>query len=224
MPESIRMSSASHKLPGGLYAICDDGVRPELSLVRKGELLLDGGVRVIQLRMKRTAPREALDSARRVCSLCRFAGAVCLIDDRVDLALMADAHGVHLGDDDLPARSARAILGTERIVGVTVRNAEAAQEAARSGADYAGVGPVFATATKRVDAPVLGLEAFAAVTRDSPLPVVAISGICLSNIGKVAEAGAYGAAVISDLLDAPDIPARARALSRAFAAAGVGSR
>jgi len=223
MPESLQMSSSSHRLPGGLYAICDDGVRPELSLVRKGELLLDGGVRVIQLRMKRTAPREALDSARRVCSLCRSAGAVCLIDDRVDLALMADAHGVHLGDEDLPAKSARAILGTKRILGVTVRNAEAAQEAARSGADYAGVGPVFATATKRVDAPVLGLEAFAAIARECPLPAVAISGICLSNIGKVAQAGAYGAAVISDLLDAADIPARARALSRAFAA-GVPSR
>jgi len=217
------MSSVSHKLPGGLYAVCDDGVRRELSLVRKGELLLDGGVRVIQLRMKRTAPREALDSARRVCSLCRSAGAVCLIDDRVDLALMADAHGVHLGDDDLPAGSARAILGTKRIVGVTVRNAKAAQQAARSGADYAGVGPVFATATKRVDAALLGLEAFAAIARECPLPVVAISGICLSNIGKVAQAGAYGAAVISDLLDAADIPARARALSRAFAA-GMRSR
>jgi thiamine-phosphate pyrophosphorylase len=217
------MGEASQELPGGLYAVCDDGVRPELSLVRKSELLLEGGARVIQLRMKRTPPREALAAARQVGSLCRAVRAVCLVDDRVDLALIADADGVHLGDEDLPARRARALLGPGRIVGVTVRDAKMAQEAARAGADYVGLGPVFATATKRVNALVLGLKAFAEIARQCPLPVVAISGIGLSNIGSIARAGAHGAAVISELLNAADIPAQARALSDAFAAGRVAS-
>ncbi len=211
-------AQAAHKLPPGLYAICDDCLRPELSLVRKSELLLEGGAQVIQLRMKRTASSEALAAARRISSLCRAAGAICLVDDRVDLALMASAHGVHLGEDDLPPRRARLLLGLEKIIGVTVRNLEQAGAARDAGADYVGVGPVFPTATKRVDAPVLGIDAFAKIARQSPLPAVAISGIGLSNIGLVARAGAYGAAVVSDLLNAAEIPAHAQALSTAFAA------
>ena len=214
----FQMNGASGKLPPGLYAICDDSVRPELSLTRKSELLLEGGVRVIQLRMKSTSVREALAAARLVSSLCRAAGAVCLVDDRADLALIANAHGVHLGDDDLPARQARELLGPDRIIGVTVRNAQMAEEARDAGADYVGLGPVFPTATKSVAAPVLGIETLAKLVRQSPLPTVAISGIRLSNIGSIARAGAHGAAVISDLLTAPDIPARARELSKAFGA------
>lgn len=215
------MTRANPHLPGGLYAVCDDGVRADLSLVRKGELLLEGGAKVLQLRVKRTGAREALAVARRLSALCRSAGAVCLIDDRVDWAMMANAHGVHLGDDDLPPAEARALLGPERIVGVTVRGAEAARQAAGAGADYVGLGPVFATATKQVDAAVLGVETLAAAVRACPLPVVAISGISLANIDTVAAAGAHGAAVISDLLNAADIPARARALAEAFAAGRV---
>jgi thiamine-phosphate pyrophosphorylase len=218
----FEMNGASGKVPSGLYAICDDSIRPELSLTRKSELLLEGGVRVIQLRMKSTPVRDALAAARVVSALCRAAGAVCLVDDRVDLALIANAHGVHLGDDDLPARRARELLGPDRIIGVTVRNAQMAEEAKDAGADYVGLGPVFPTATKSVAAPVLGIESLAKLVHQSPLPTVAISGIRLSNIGSIARAGAHGAAVISDLLTAPDIPARARELSKAFAA-GRGS-
>lgn len=214
----FQMNGVSEKLPPGLYAICDDSVRTELPLIRKCELLLEGGVRVIQLRMKNTPARAALAAARSVSSLCRNSGAVCLVDDRVDLALLADAHGVHLGDDDLPARRARTLLGPDRIIGVTVRNAQMAEEARDAGADYVGLGPVFPTATKSVAAPVLGIELLAKLVSQSPLPTVAISGIRLSNIGSVARAGAHGAAVISDLLTASDIPARARKLSRAFSA------
>src|SRR5260370_31498899 len=170
------MNGASGKLPPGLYAICDDSVRPELSLTRKSELLLEGGVRVIQLRMKTTPVRAALAAARAVAALCRAAGAVCLVDDRVDLALIANAHGVHLGDDDLPARQARELLGPDRIIGVTVRNAQMAEEAKNAGADYVGLGPVFPTATKPVAAPVLGIESLPSPLRQGPLPTVAMSG------------------------------------------------
>ncbi|RKI08794.1 thiamine phosphate synthase, partial [Corallococcus praedator] len=113
-------------LPRGPYLLCDDSLRPELSLVEKAERLLAGGARVLQLRMKHTPPREALAAARAVVARCRQAGALCLLNDRVDLALLADAHGVHVGDEDLPPEAARELLGPGRLVGVTARGTQGA--------------------------------------------------------------------------------------------------
>jgi thiamine-phosphate pyrophosphorylase len=101
-------------------------------------------------------------------------------------------------------------------VGVTVRNATQAQAAGAAGADYVGLGPVFPPRSKEVAAPLLGLEGLRRVVKESPLPVVAIGGVGLSSIRAVARAGAYGAAVVSDLLGAEDIAARARALEEEF--------
>ncbi|NTX33095.1 MULTISPECIES: thiamine phosphate synthase [unclassified Myxococcus] len=209
-------------LPPGLYLLCDDTVRVDMPLVLKAERMLAGGARVVQLRMKRTPVREALSVAREVVRLCRRAGAVCLLNDRVDLALLADADGVHVGDEDLPAEAARALLGPGRLVGVTVRDAEGARAAREAGADYVGVGPVFGTTTKQVPAPVLGLEGLARVVTDSPLPVVGIGGVGLENVGRVAASGAHGAAVVSDVLLAQDIAERVRLLTAAFERGRVG--
>jgi thiamine-phosphate pyrophosphorylase len=203
-------------LPRGPYLLCDDTVRPELPLGEKAARLLAGGARILQLRMKRTPPREALAAAREVVAACRRSGAVCLLNDRVDLALLAGADGVHVGDEDLPPEAARELLGPGKLVGVTVRNAAGAQAAKEAGADYVGLGPVFGTTTKQVPAPVMGLEAFAAVVRDSPLPVVGIGGVGLANIAQVAAAGAHGAAVVSDALLTEDIAERVRCLLAAF--------
>jgi len=203
-------------LPRGPYLLCDDTVRPELPLVEKASRLLAGGARVLQLRMKRTPPREALAAAREVVAACHRAGALCLLNDRVDLALLSGADGVHVGDEDLPPEAARELLGPARLVGVTVRNAAGARAAKAAGADYVGVGPVFGTKTKQVAAPVLGVEALAAVVRECPLPVVGIGGVGLGNIAQVAAAGAHCAAVASDALLAPDITEQVRRLSAAF--------
>ncbi|MBZ4398738.1 MULTISPECIES: thiamine phosphate synthase [unclassified Myxococcus] len=209
-------------LPPGLYLLCDDTVLPGIPLVAKAERLLAGGARVVQLRMKRTPVREALEVARTVVSLCRSAGAVCLLNDRVDLALLSDAHGVHVGDEDLPARDARALLGPGRLVGVTVRDERGAREALEAGADYVGVGPVFGTTTKAVPAPVLGLEGLSRVVKGSALPVVGIGGVGLANVASVAATGAHGAAVVSDALLAQDIAERVRLLAGAFERGRVG--
>ena len=203
-------------LPRGPYLLCDDTVRPELPLVEKAARLLAGGARILQLRMKRTPLREALAAAREVVAACRKARAVCLVNDRVDLALLSGADGVHVGDEDLPVEAARELLGPRLLLGVTVRSAEAARAASEAGADYVGVGPIFSTTTKQVPAPVLGLEGFTAVLRGCPLPVVGIGGVGLENIGKVAQTGAWGAAVVSDALLAEDISERVRLLRVAF--------
>jgi thiamine-phosphate pyrophosphorylase len=203
-------------LPRGLYALCDDSLRPELSLPDKAGLLLAGGARVLQLRMKRTPLREALAAARAIVEAAHAAGALVLLNDRVDLALLSGADGVHVGDEDLPPEAARALLGPGRLVGVTVRGAAGARAAQAAGADYVGLGPVFATRTKAVPAPQLGLARLAEEVRASPLPVVAIGGLGLENIAQVAAAGAHGAAVASDALLARDVAERVRALRDAF--------
>lgn len=203
-------------LPGGLYAVCDDSVRPELDVELKATRLLEGGVRTLQLRLKRTPLRVAVPLARQVAALCRAAGAALLINDRVDLCLLAGAQGVHLGDEDLPVDEARRLLGPTALIGATVRHAPGARRAAELGASYAGIGPVFATRTKVVEAAPLGLARLREAVSDSPLPLVAISGIGLANIAEVAATGVHAAAVISDLLDSADIPRRARDLEAAF--------
>lgn len=206
----------STRAPRGLYAVCDDTVRPELPLVEKGRAVLAGGAKVLQLRMKRTPLREGVEVARALVRLCRAEGATLIVNDRVDLALLSGADGVHLGEDDLLPADARAVLGDQAIIGVTTRNLADLQAAHAAGATYAGIGPVFVTRTKTVNAPAIGCEALAKLAAHSPLPLVAISGIGLGNIREVGATGVHSAAVVSDLLLADDIPARARALQAAF--------
>jgi thiamine-phosphate pyrophosphorylase len=208
-----------HKLPRGLYALIDDGLRPDLKPAAKARAALEGGAQALQLRLKHASDREALEMVREVVALARGAGVPVIVNDRVDLCLAGQAQGVHLGADDLPPELARAILGPEALVGVTCRGLADLSQARTAGADYAGLGPIFATRTKVVDAPPLGLPAFAAIARASPIPVVGIGGISLATIGQVAAAGAWCAAVGSDLLLAEELVSRARALQRAFSAA-----
>lgn len=203
-------------LPRGVYVLCDDTVLPELPLVDKATRLLAGGARVLQLRMKRTPLREAVAVARQVAAACREAGAMCLVNDRVDLALLSGAEGVHVGEDDLPPEAARELLGPRRVVGVSVRDEAGARAALAAGADYVGLWPVFPTTTKQLTEPALGLARFAEVVRASPLPVVAIGGVKLDNIAELAAAGAHCGAVVSDVLLAQDMAEQVRRLQAAF--------
>lgn len=211
----MSIDPAHQRLPSGLYALCDDGVRPDVPLVEKARQIVAGGARVLQLRMKRTPPREAIEAARAVVALCSDAGALCLVNDRADYAHVAGAHGVHLGDDDLPPEEARRLLPAA-VIGVTVRTLEQARAAFDAGADYVGVGPIFETRTKQVAHAQLGIEGLQAIAARAPVPVVAIAGITLANIEAVAAAGAHATAVASGLLLAPNIAEQARLLNAAF--------
>ena len=202
--------------PPGLYALADDAARPGLPVLAQVQALLSGGARVLQLRLKRTPGAAAVALARQVVAQAHAAGAMLLINDRVDWALLSHADGVHLGEEDLPAGEARTLLGPRALVGVTVRSAGEAQAARTAGADYVGLGPIFPPRSKHVEAPVLGLEGLAQVVAASPLPVVAIGGIGLASMRAVARAGAHGAAVVSDLLFADDIAGRVRLLQEEF--------
>ena len=203
-------------LPRGLYAVLDDGARPDLTLAEQARVLSGAGVRVAQVRCKRAAGRAAWEAVREAVKVLRAAGVVALVNDRVDWALLSGADGVHVGDGDLPPADARRLLGPGRIVGVTVRGAAGARLAADAGASYVGLGPVFSTRTKEVPAPVLGLERLRDEVRASPLPVVAIGGIGLETVAAVARTGVHGVAVVSDLWAGDDPAARVEALQRAF--------
>jgi thiamine-phosphate pyrophosphorylase len=162
-----------------------------------------------------------LREARSVRAAARAAGALFIVNDRLDVALAADADGVHLGQDDLPADRARRLLPPGRILGVSTHTLEQARRAVAEGADYIGVGPVFATATKETGYTPLGLDGLSAIAAAVPVPVVAIGGIGAADAGRVIRAGAMAAAVISALMAAPDIAAATRALLQALVAEGL---
>jgi thiamine-phosphate pyrophosphorylase len=194
----------------GLYAIVGDE-----DPVARAEQAVAGGAAVVQVRLKRAPAGVVLEVARRIVAVAQ-GSALVLVNDRADLALLAGADGVHLGADDLPVADARRLLGPAFLVGRTARTLSDARSALAAGADHVGFGPVFPSATKPLDVAPQGPEALAAVCAALPAPVVAISGIDLSNIALVARAGAACAAVIGALGERDEVRARAAALARAF--------
>jgi len=198
-------------LLGGLYAIVGDDAP-----LTRAEAVIAGGARVVQVRMKRSPAGAVLDAARRIVALAT-GRALVLVNDRPDLALLAGADGVHLGEEDLPVAEARALLGPSLLVGRTARTLEEARAALAAGADHVGFGPVFASRTKALAVAPRGIPALAAVCAALPVPVVAIGGVALDNISEVAAAGAAAAAVIGDLFEQTEPRARAEALAHAFA-------
>ena len=201
-------------LPSGVYAVVDGpAARPPLDLVGA---FVRGGAAVVQLRLKGAGAGELLRVALEARKLC--AGrALLLVNDRPDVARLAEADGVHLGQDDLPWQAARAILGPGALIGVSTHSD--AEIAAAQGADYIGFGPVFATASKPGAnlPPPHGLEGLRRAVERSKAPVVAIGGITVDNATQVAAAGARCAAAIAALCAAMDPEGATRAMARAFA-------
>lgn len=170
-----------------------------------------GGATAIQLRAPELDDDELLALATDLARRCRDAGLLFVVNDRVEIAATSDADGVHVGQGDR-LRDARAILGPERVLGISVADPEQAREAVALGADYLGV-TVWATATKPEAMPG-GLEGLRAVVRATPLPVVGIGGIDATNAAKVVRAGAAGVAAISAVADVDDPGAATRELRR----------
>jgi thiamine-phosphate pyrophosphorylase len=176
----------------------------ELSKLSHSEqlrLLSLGGATFVQLREKSLAPLEFYEQAKAAMAVAAETGVQVIINDRVDVALAVGAHGVHLGQDDLPPEAARALLGSDAIIGYSTHNVAQAIEATKLPIDYLAIGPIFATATKNDTDPELGLDGLRAVRRAiGEFPLVAIGGITLTNAGDVIAAGAGSVAVISALL------------------------
>jgi thiamine-phosphate pyrophosphorylase len=199
-------------LPSGVYAIVDgSATRPPLDLVGA---FVRGGAAVVQLRLKEAGAGELLRLAREARKLC--AGrALLLVNDRPDVARLAEADGVHLGQEDLPWPAARAILGPRALIGVSTHS-DAEIDAAQ-GADYIGFGPLFATASKPGLPLPHGIEGLRRAVRRSAVPLVAIGGITAERAPEVAGAGARCVAAIAQLCFAPDPELATREMAKAFA-------
>ena len=201
----------------GLYVIVDAQAAGGRDLAEVTQAALRGGARVIQLRDKLHDKGDVLPVARRIRDLCDRHNAVFIVNDHADLAVACDAHGLHLGQHDLPVAEARAILKPYQIIGTSNALVEEAAESERQGADYLAVGAIFPTGTKERTRPA-GLGTLSEVKARAAAPVVAIGGINLDNISEVARAGADAACVISAVVGAPDPEAAARRLAIAMEA------
>jgi len=187
------------------------------------EAAIAGGVDVVQLREKDLNARERYHLGRKLRTLTHEAGVPLVVNDRVDLAQAIDADGVHLGDDDLPISVARDILGADAVVGRSVSFVEDAVAAERAGADYLGVGAVYATGSKDDiddDEYAIGPERVADIAAAVDIPVVGIGGVDADNAGPVVEAGADGVAVITAITRADDPEAATRELGAVVESAG----
>lgn len=178
-------------------------------MVELAHAVLRGGARVIQLRDKVHDKGDVLPIARRMRALCDDYGALFIINDHADLAVACDAHGLHLGQHDLPIREARAILRPHQIIGSSNALLEEALESERQGADYAAVGAIFPTTSKDRTRPA-GLETLRKVKERVSIPVVAIGGIHGDNVAQVVRAGADAVCVIAAVVSAPDPEEAAR--------------
>jgi thiamine-phosphate pyrophosphorylase len=172
--------------------------------------LAEAGVRLLQYRNKSAPARRYLDSSRELAETLRPRGVSFFVNDRPDVAALAGATGVHVGQEDLDVEQARRVVGRDRLVGVSTHNLEQFERAAASSADYIAVGPIYETSTKANPDPVVGVDLLRRVRRLSDKPVVAIGGITLEHAAAVIEAGADSIAVISGILSAPDPGQRAR--------------
>lgn len=182
------------------------------------EAAIAGGVGVVQLREKGMPARERYELGKTLREVTREAGVPLIVNDRVDLARAVDADGVHLGDDDLPIHVAREELGEDAIVGRSVSFVEDAKSAEAAGADYLGVGAVYATNSKEDildDEYGVGPERVGAIADAVEIPIVGIGGVTADNAGPVVEAGADGVAVISAITAADDPEAATRTLRQA---------
>jgi thiamine-phosphate pyrophosphorylase len=191
-----------------LYVILDAALLKQSEKVC-AENLAAAGVRLLQFRDKQATARELLEKSRGLADLLGPQGVMFFVNDRADVAHLAGASGVHVGQDDLGVEQARVVIGEAKLVGVSTHNLEQFAQAAKTTADYVAVGPIFETRTKANPDPVIGVEFVRRARSLTDKPIVAIGGITLERAAEVITAGADSVAVIGDILQAPDPAARA---------------
>lgn len=202
------------------YRLClvtDRGLargRPLVEVVMRAVM---GGVTLVQLREKVATTRAFVEEARALRRLLSDHGVPLIVNDRVDIALAVGADGVHVGQTDLPVEAVRALIGPDRLIGLSITDAEQVGREDAGAADYLGIGPLHPQKTKRDAATPLGFGGFAKLRRMSARPVLAIGGIKPADVPMLVEAGASGVAVVSAIMAAEDPEAAARAFRTAWA-------
>jgi thiamine-phosphate pyrophosphorylase len=179
--------------------------------VELARMMLEAGARVMQLRLKDACGRDFLKAAREIAALCQRSGAMLLVNDRIDIAMLAGAAGIHLGQTDIPLRAARKLMGQDRIIGISTASVEQARAAQAGGADYIGFGPMYPGGAKQI-VTGQGLAILREVRAAVGIPIVAIGGITEPTVPDLLAAGADAVAIISDVVYAPDIPTKIKRL------------
>ncbi len=202
-----------------VYLVTDAALCGPRGVAETVRLAVAGGARLVQLREKRLGTRAFVELARTVLEIMKDSGAALVINDRLDVALAAGAHGVHVGQDDMHPTDVRRLLGPQALVGLSVETMEQAAAAEAWDVDYYGVSPVFDTPTKTDTAPAWGLDGLVRLRAATRRPLLGIGGIGQDNARDVVAAGADGVAVVSAICAAPDPLAATRNLRAAVSAA-----
>ena len=197
-----------------LYALTDDGLSLGRPAVEVAKALLDSGIKILQYREKEKKAGQMLKECMELRRLTREAGACFIVNDHVDIAILCEADGVHVGQSDMAAGKVRELIGPDKILGVSAQTVEEALLAEREGADYLGVGAVFPTGTK-ADANAVSYDTLRDICAAVSIPVIAIGGITKDNVARLSGSGIVGVAVVSAIFAQPDIPAATRALKAA---------
>ena len=196
-----------------LYLVTDRNLLKGGNLKEAVEKAILGGATIVQLREKNVTSLEFYNIAKEIKAITDKYNVPFIIDDRLDIALSVGADGLHIGQSDLPAKVARSLLGSDKILGVSAGTLEEAVKAEKDGADYLGVGAVFPTDTKK-DAAYVNLDILKEIKENVHIPVVAIGGINGSNISLLKEAGIDGVAVVSAIMAKEDLKRAAEDLRR----------
>lgn len=196
-----------------LYAVTDQTWTGKLSLYEQVQQAIEGGITCLQLREKNMSEADFLQEAKEIGALCKEKQIPFIVNDDVEVAVKTGADGVHIGQSDMDGAKARALLGPDKILGISARTVEQARKAQADGADYLGVGAVFHTSTKK-DAHAVDFETLKKICQSVSIPVVAIGGISKENLLQLKGSGVCGVALVSAVFAAEDIRKECRELHR----------
>lgn len=197
-----------------LYALTPPRVNDETFYLKKVEASLEGGVDLLQLRLKEGTDRQKLVLGQKIQEITQARGVPLIINDRLDLCQILEADGLHLGQDDLPLEGARKILGPSKIIGLSTHTTAEAYKAQAAGADYIGFGPCYPTSTKKDLAPQITLEEITELRQNLTIPFFVLGGLSLLNLSPILQAGANRAAISADIYQAEDVEERTRQIHR----------
>lgn len=206
--------SNRHTLPAGIYALTSELHSQGRSNIEVSSVILANGVPILQYREKGKKVRKMYEECLVLRAMTQQYGALFIINDHLDLALAVGADGVHIGQDDLPLSKVREIVGPDLMIGVSTHSPAQARAAVSGGADYIGVGPLFATSTKTDVCDPVGLDYLEYVVKNLEIPFVAIGGIKEHNLVSVLKAGARTVALVTEIVGSPDIPRKLESLQR----------
>ena len=198
-----------------LYLVTDSSLMSTDTVEQSVEQAIKGGCTLVQFREKEKSSKDFFDTAMSVKAVCGSSGIPLMINDRVDIALAVDADGVHIGQKDLPAKIVRDLIGDDKILGVSASNLVEALQAEKDGADYLGVGAMFATGTK-TDADTVSMDELSKIRKKTHLPIVVIGGINQNTIPLFSGSGINGIAVVSAIVSERNILAATRELKDLF--------